>query len=315
MKIRKNFFVLAFIMLFSVFFNSCGENNKSGDGTSDVVETESSADSTSISDTAESGEYTDYIKKDGEYINKDTLSYYCVSNEIFIKPETKVTGIVLEFPGLGGHSCLGGNMDNMFAYSSDFAKECAKKGIVLAYTFPGPWSWMNKGAVRVIDLIVDAYMDKYAWSDEEDFTLTVMGGSMGGQGALIYTIDSRHTVDACVAHCPCYNVLECFSNQQSFPRAFISAVNAYDMPLEEALKLISPEHRIDEMPDIPYIVTGDELDDCFPIKGTENFVSQMKEANLDVQYMFLEGQQHGGLSGEDRNTIEQFIFKYSKVSE
>ena len=41
----------------------------------------------------------------------------------------------------------------------------------------------------------------------------------------------------------------------------------------------------------------------------------MKEADLDVQYMFLEGQQHGGLSGEDRNTIEQFIFKYSKVSE
>lgn len=79
-------------MLFSVFFNSCGENNKSGDGTSDVVETESSADSTSISDTAESGEYTDYIKKDGEYINKDTLSYYCVSNRDIYQARDKSYG-------------------------------------------------------------------------------------------------------------------------------------------------------------------------------------------------------------------------------
>ena len=281
----------------------------------DAVGSESTSESVSLDDTAKSGEYAEYVTKDKEYINQDTLSYYCVSNELFIKPETKVTGIVLEFPGLGGHSCLGGNMDNMFAYSSDFAKNCARKGIVLAYTFPGPWSWMNKGAVRVIDLIVDAYMDKYGWEKEEDFTLAVMGGSMGGQGALIYTIDSRHVVDACVSHCPCYDVLACFENQQSFPRAFISAVNAYDMPLEEALKQISPAHRIDEMPKIPYIITGDELDDCFPIQGTEEFADKMKDAGLDVQYMFLEGQGHGGLSSEDRTAIEQFIFKYSNVSE
>ncbi len=108
-------------------------------------------------------------------------------------------------------------MDNMIAYNTPFARECAAKGIVLAYTFPGPWSWMNTGAVRMTDLMVDAFMDRYGWQSEDDFSLVAIGGSMGGSGALIYAADSRHTVDACAAHCPCYDVKECFSDKGCIP--------------------------------------------------------------------------------------------------
>ena len=116
----------------------------------------------------------DFAGADAEYINKDTLNYYCVTNEAYIPEGKKVTGIVLEFPGLGGGSCLGGSMDNMIAYNTPFARECAAKGIVLAYTFPGPWSWMNTGAVRMTDLMVDAFMDRYGWQSEDDFSLVAI---------------------------------------------------------------------------------------------------------------------------------------------
>ena len=251
----------------------------------------------------------DFAGADAEYINKDTLNYYCVTNEAYIPEGKKITGIVLEFPGLGGGSCLGGSMDNMIAYNTPFARECAAKGIVLAYTFPGPWSWMNTGAVRMTDLMVDAFMDRYGWQSEDDFSLVAIGGSMGGSGALIYAADSRHTVDACVAHCPCYDVKECFSTKDVFPRAFVSAICAYGMPISEALETISPAHRLKDLPKIPYIVTGDEFDDCFPLKGTEKFVSDMKNAGLDVTYMFLKGKSHGEISDADRAAVNEFIFR------
>lgn len=104
-----------------------------------------SAEPTTTAPETEPPKAGDFAGADAEYINKDTLNYYCVTNEAYIPEGKKVTGIVLEFPGLGGGSCLGGSMDNMIAYNTPFARECAAKGIVLAYTFPGPWSWMNTG--------------------------------------------------------------------------------------------------------------------------------------------------------------------------
>ena len=171
---------------------------------------------------------------------------------------------------------------------------------------------MNKGAVRVTDLAVNAFMQKYGWASDGDFPLVVMGGSMGGQSALIYSIDSAHRVSACVAHCPCYDIFDCFDALESFPRTFVSAVNAYDMPLEEALKSISPNCRIDELPDIPYLITADEYDELIPVNGLEKYVEQVKNAGRSVTYMRLAGQPHGGISPEDRARMDEFVLKYSR---
>ena len=254
-------------------------------------------------------DFTRFAEADRKFINRDTIDTYCNNNIALIGENTKVTGIVLEFPGLGGNSCLGGNMDTLGTYDNAFTRRCAENGLVAAYMFPGPWSWMNTGAVRMTDLMVDAFMDRYGWQSEDDFSLVAIGGSRGGSGALIYAADSRHTVDACVAHCPCYDVKECFSTKDVFPRAFVSAISAYGMPISEALETISPAHRLKDLPKIPYIVTGDEFDDCFPLKGTEKFVSDMKNAGLDVTYMFLKGKSHGEISDADRAAVNEFIFR------
>ena len=216
MKTKLTVFITVFIML-TLTLCSCGNTNSGGASSSET-------DTKVIS--AETPAFSDYADADAKYINKNTVSSYCCTNEALIPEGKTVTGFVLEFPGLDGNSCLGGSMDNMTVYSNAFTKECAEQGIVVAYMFPGPWSWMNKGAVRITDLVVDALADKYGFKDDSEFSLVVMGGSMGGQAALIYSMDSRHKIDACVAHCPCYNVVECFSSHEAFPRTFLSAVNA-----------------------------------------------------------------------------------------
>lgn len=303
MKTKLTVFITVFIML-TLTLCSCGNTNSGGASSSET-------DTKVIS--AETPAFSDYADDDAKYINKNTVSSYCCTNEALIPDGKTVTGFVLEFPGLDGNSCLGGSMDNMTVYSNAFTKECAEQGIVVAYMFPGPWSWMNKGAVRITDLVVDALADKYGFKDDSEFSLVVMGGSMGGQAALIYSMDSRHKIDACVAHCPCYNVVECFSSHEAFPRTFLSAVNAYDMPLEEALLTISPEQRTADLPKIPYLVTADELDEVFPVKGIERFVSGMKDNGYNVTYIRLADQKHGGISQEDRDVMNAFVLKYSKA--
>ena len=81
-----------------------------------------------------------YCREDAKYIDPDTLHCYCCSNEALIANRGGNTpgALVLEFPGLGGGSCLGGSMDNLSVYDTPFTRACAEKGIVVAYMFPGP---------------------------------------------------------------------------------------------------------------------------------------------------------------------------------
>ncbi|MBE6637497.1 MAG: hypothetical protein E7618_06825 [Ruminococcaceae bacterium] len=240
---------------------------------------------------------------DNKFINPETLLQYCNTNEAFL--EKKVRGIVLEFPGLGGGSCLGGLMDLM-SYDTPFTRQFADAGLVVAYTFPGPWSWMNKGAVRMADLIVDALREKYQLS--EDSPLIATGGSMGGLGALIYTASSRHKVTACAAACPCYDLTTCYDVVPHFARTVVSAVSTYDMPLEEAIKTISPLYRLDDMPSIPYFIVCDEADDLFPADGMHDYVKKLEEATeSQVIYHRLPGQPHGGFTPEVRQALNDFV--------
>lgn len=255
-------------------------------------------------------DFTRFAESDRKFINRDTIDVYCNSNIALIAENTKVTGIVLEFPGLGGNSCLGGNMDTLCTYDNPFTRKCAENGLVVAYMFPGPWSWMNRGAVRVTDLVVDAIADRFGL-EEGKYTLVVMGGSMGGYGSLMFSIGTRHKVTACLAHCPCCDPSLSFAVNPAFPRTFICGVNEYDMPFDEALKYSAPINRVADMPKIPYLVTADEHDECFDVSEIVELTEKMRENGLDVTYLFLPGQPHGGYTSEEREKFDRFVLENS----
>ena len=62
---------------------------------------------------------------DNKYINKETLPYYANTNEEHLVLPVK--GIVLEFPGLGGGSCLGGNMERLRVMRNPRGEESARR--------------------------------------------------------------------------------------------------------------------------------------------------------------------------------------------
>lgn len=248
------------------------------------------------------------IMKMHEYINKDTIYYYAKTNEAFLKLPVK--GIALEFPGLGGGSCLGG-LDDLGSYDTPFAKEAAARGILLAYVYTGPWSWMNVGAVRIADAVVDAIKEKYQLGE---VAIVPSGGSMGGLGALIYAASTRHKITACVAACPCCDALDRYDAADEFRKTFVSAVAGYEMEsISDALKTISPIHRIDDMPYVPYFLANCCADGVFPEAQLDKYVEELKKRGHSVEYEKMEGMIHGEFTEEGMSRLRNFQLKSFEI--
>ena len=245
--------------------------------------------------------------RDNGFIRPDNLGQFVNTNEMLLGPEGP-RGIVLEFPGLGGGSCLGGTMD-LTPYADPYAKALADAGLLLMYEFSGPWSWMNRGAVRLADLTVDAARAKYGLA--EDSPLIATGGSMGGLGGLIYSADSRHKVTACAVTCPCVDpaVFLERTDYPDFPRTILTAVAAYDMPLEKAVEAIVPVKRLDDMPDIPYLIMADGDDDLCPLAAVREFTEALRQRLTvnEPEFIVMEHCGHGGFTPEARQRFTEFV--------
>ena len=250
----------------------------------------------------------DYTAADRRFINSDTLELYGNTNAHLLAAPP--TAFVLEFPGLGGGSCLGGAMDRA-PYNGPLSGFLADHGILQVYAFPGPWSWMNRGAVRMVNALVDALREEYGFT--ADTPWVVMGGSMGGLGALIYAAshggNPARTPTACLAHCPCVDVPDRFYCHPDIPRTLFRAVADYEMPVEDALRTLSPTHRLDDMPPIPYHIINDLADELFPFAQTDGYVEKLRRLGHKVTYHRLENCRHGELTEEEWENIRVFLIK------
>lgn len=244
--------------------------------------------------------------RDNDFITPQNAELFCNTNAALL--QKPVRAIVLEFPGLGGGSCIGGSMERG-DYTILHAAPLAAEGVLLAYTFPGPWNWMNPGAVRYTDLLVDALREKYGLA--ADSPLVAVGGSMGGLGALMYTVNSRHTVTACAAACPCIDVPRAYAAKPDYPRTFLSAVCTMELPLEEGLRRISPLHNTERFPDIPYLLMCDLADEVFHEPEFDAFAAALRKRAADVTCHKLPGCRHGEFTPEERRDFEAFLLKHA----
>jgi len=205
---------------------------------------------------------------------------------------------------------MGGNMDQG-DYNGGLPEILAKEGILLVYTFPGPWSWMNKGAIRMVNALVKALREKYGLTEKTPWA--VMGGSMGGLGALMYSAacatreDSVGLPEVCVAVCPCVDVRAVMHVVQDIPRTVFRAVSDFDMPIEEGIKMISPKHHVAEMPKIPYLVVCDCDDAIIAEELINNYVDDMRAHGHNVTHDHLPHCGHGAITEEEWVRIVEFL--------
>ena len=233
-------------------------------------------------------------------ITPDTLYYYAYTNAS--DSEGEIKAIALDFHGLG--SC------GMKKNASDFDLDMAKHGILVVYPYYGPWSWMNSGAVKFVDKVVEVVCEKYNL-DLGKIRLLSTGGSMGGHSALIYTMYANRTPDACITNCPVCDFKYHSSEREDLPRTIYLAFSNEGMDLETAIELHSAYHLASKMPNIPYVVLHGTCDDAVN-KGihSDRFVARMREFGKDVEYIEVEGMGHCWLEPfpeVKRKFYDQFI--------
>ena len=80
-----------------------------------------------------------------------------------------------------------------------------------------------------------------------------------------------------------------------------------DMPLDEAMCMLSPTNHIFALPDVPYFICSDGADDVFPEEQIETFTQKLQSQGLTVTYFPQPDKKHGYFIPEVRQSMHSFI--------
>lgn len=201
--------------------------------------------------------------------------------DAFLKEPARA--VIVVFHGLGFGGLKGGA-------GYDEAEWGANGGLVV-FPYYGPWSWMNRSSRQFVDALIPAVYRRF--KVPADVPLIIVGGSMGGQGALIYTRYSPHIISACMADYPVCDTAYHFTERPDLPPTMRFAYR--DEPdFMRALAEHSPVTQAAHMPDIPYLVIhGDKDTAVSKEKHSDRFVAEMGVKNRKVEYIQVSGMGHG----------------------
>lgn len=219
-------------------------------------------------------------------ITFENLRNFAYCNDRICKRPIK--GIAVCFGGLGGA--------NMHDEETDEGKFFAENGMLYILAYNNPWCWMNRQAVAYTDEVFDVIIEHYGLP--EDIPIVAIGGSMGGQSALVYAAYAKRTPVACVVNCPVCDLVYHFTERPDLPRTLYSAFFNESGTVEEVLATASPVHLIDKMPDIRYYMFHCDNDEAVNIhKHADGFVKKMSE-NHQIVYHVIPGRGHCDLPDE-----------------
>lgn len=193
-----------------------------------------------------------------------------------------VRGIILRFSGL--------NTTAMRNDADPMELAWGQAGGLVVTPYHDPWGWMNPPTRELIDELVEGLKKRYRLDDR--VPVIAYGGSMGGHGALVYTMLGKTKVSACMANCPATDLLFHYFERPDLPRTLHHAFGSYG-PIEDALHTHSPLHQVDRLPDVPYfIVAGDADARLNKAQHADRLVAAMRSRGLAVQYHEVAGMEH-----------------------
>lgn len=196
----------------------------------------------------------------------------------------RVRAVVLAFHGLGGGAPK--------KTPGTEELEWGKRGGLVVHPYYGPWSWMNRSARCFVDELIDDVFREFSIGSNTPVVST--GGSMGGQGALIYTRYARRPVVACDALFPVCDAKYHFNERPDLPATFRYAYRGYPGDWNAIMEEHSPLHQAANMPKIPYLVIHGDADAAVSKQHhSDPFVARMKQCGHNVEYIEIPGMGHG----------------------
>ncbi len=217
-------------------------------------------------------------------ITKDTIRRFAYSNVHLLKEPAR--GIVVSFFGLGYNRMQDADTEEGIFF--------AEHGILYLFPYNAPWCWMDREAVLFTDEVIDAMVA--GLSLPEDIPVVLMGGSMGGLSALVYSRYAARTPVACVVNCPVCDLPYHYTEREDLPRTLYHAFFFEEGKIGDVLRTASPLHLAPEMPDIPYYVFHCCNDKAVnKQKHSDRFVEAMRASGHRVEYFEVPGRGHCAL--------------------
>jgi dipeptidyl aminopeptidase/acylaminoacyl peptidase len=212
---------------------------------------------------------------------KEELHQVAWIGDKFVKG--KITGVIISFHGLGGGIKSGPTYEE---------QEWAASGGLVVFPYYGPWSWMNRRSRAFVDQLIPSVYENFKLHPE--IPLIIIGGSMGGQGALIYTRYSPHRIAACFANFPVCDLEYHFTERPDLPPTMRYAYREQTDDFSAALVEHSPMRQAASMPDIPYlIIHGDKDLAVNKQKHSDRYVTELRRLGRNVEYLEVPGMGHG----------------------
>ena len=235
-------------------------------------------------------------------VNYDNLRKFAYSNDKLIKGEIK--GIVLNFSGCSVYT--------MYDTDTHLGKFYAKYGVVFLIPYYNPWSWMNEPAVNLIDEIMDVIFEKYNLTN---VPIASTGGSMGGQGAIVYMARAKRTPEICIANCPNCDLVFGFKNNHNHARTLYSAFSYEDGDILDVIKKYSPIHIIDELPKNAeyHLFHGDNDEALNYTAHSKRLYEKMKEKGFDITFTLCKGRNHAKVLIDSDIPAKEYILKKFKI--
>jgi dipeptidyl aminopeptidase/acylaminoacyl peptidase len=193
-----------------------------------------------------------------------------------------VRTVIVTFHGLGFSGLKNGP-----AYDEC---EWAAAGALVIFPYYGPWSWMNRSARRFVDMLIPSVYQRFNVPGE--VPLVIVGGSMGGQGSLIYTRYSPHHISGCLADFPVCDLAYHFTERPELPPTMRYAFRD-ESNFAVALDEQSPLKQSGSMPDIQYLlIHGDKDIAVNKERHSDRFAAEMRLHNRNLEYVEVPGMGH-----------------------
>jgi acetyl esterase/lipase len=208
-----------------------------------------------------------------------------------------VRGIIVFHHGLG---CVDFKPD-----LKDWEEDYARHGLVAIHPHASPWGWMNGVSIKLADALLDCVIAQLKLP--ADIPVCSAGGSMGGQGALVFARYSRHHVVSAVANCPVCDLVFHETERPDLPRT-IAAAFGDQSDYDAAIRAHSPLALAAEMPDIDYFIFHSTADRAVnKAAHSDRLVDALRAAGRRVTYEISEGTGHCRLRPEVRAKYELAI--------
>lgn len=219
------------------------------------------------------------------------IKEFAFTNSNMIKGEPK--GIVLRLRGL--------TLDIPLLELVREGRRYAKEQMLFIYPYTAPWSWMNDETVELIDTVLEVYCG------DRTIPIVAYGHSLGGYGAITYSVKGKYPISACVAVCP---ICDLTYHSTEHSGTLVSMYYAYRHnkgTLEDIMFRQSPINFVSDLPYIPYLVIY-----CMKDKQVNSekhvvpFIEKCIRFGLNVITIAEEGA-HCELSSETESEIFHFI--------